>query len=139
MKKIFASVAIAVAMVVVFAQGASASVATLSEAVAPRVAFTIDAAAVAQLLLAVVLPLLVGIVTTRVTSAAAKSWLLAALTLTTSMTVELARSLSDGTTYDIGVGLLTAIPAFTISVAMHYGVWKPSEISGKLQDFGSSK
>ena len=53
----------------------------------PTVAFTLDPAAVVQLLIAFVLPVLVGLVTTRVTSPAAKAWMLAGLSLVTSLLV----------------------------------------------------
>lgn len=102
----------------------------------PAVVFTFDPGTVVQLILAVVLPILVGLVTTRVTRASVKSWLLAGLTLVTSLFVELARAISDGTTYDVGIALLAAIPAFAISVASHYGLWKPAGVSGAAQDFG---
>ncbi len=57
----------------------------------PTVAFTFDPATVVQLLIAFILPILVGLVTTRVTSPAVKAWLLAGLSLVTSLLVELGR------------------------------------------------
>lgn len=103
---------------------------------APVVAFTLDPLAVVQLCVAVVLPVLVGLVTTRVTSSGAKAVLLAALSLLSSLLLELARALTDGVTYDLGVALLTALPAFVISVATHYGLWKPTGISDRVQAVG---
>jgi hypothetical protein len=105
-------------------------------AAAPVVAFTLDPLAVVQLCIAFVLPVLVGLVTTRVTSSAAKAWLLALLSLVTSLLVELARALTEAVTYDLGVALLIALPAFVVSVATHYGLWKPTGISGAAQDVG---
>lgn len=102
------------------------------------VAFTLDPMMVVQLVLAVVLPILVGLVTTRVTSAGTKAWLLAGITLVTSLLTELARAISSGGTYDLGVALLVAIPAFAISVASHYGLWKPTGVAGAAQDIGST-
>lgn len=102
----------------------------------PVVAFTLDPLAVVQLCIAFVLPVLVGLVTTRVTSSGAKAWLLALLSLVTSLLVELARALTESVTYDLGVALLIALPAFVVSVATHYGLWKPTGISGALQDVG---
>ncbi len=106
---------------------------------APAVAFTFDTTAFVQLLVAFVLPVLVGLVTTRVVSAAAKAWLLAALTLLTSLLAELARALASGATFDAGVALLVALPAFVVSVASHYGLWKPTGISAAAQDFGTGR
>ena len=102
----------------------------------PVVAFTLDPLAVVQLCIAFVLPVLVGLVTTRVTSSGAKAWLLALLSLVTSLLVELARALTESVTYDLGVALLIALPAFVVSVATHYGLWKPTGISGAAQDVG---
>lgn len=103
---------------------------------APAVAFTLDPATVVQLLIAFILPVLVGLVTTRVTSPAVKAWLLAGLSLITSLLVELGRSITSGTTYDLGVALLAALPAFVVSVATHYGLWKPTGVSATVQDIG---
>ncbi len=123
---------------VVFAAPATAAEPVVRAATtAVAVAFTLDPAAVVQLLLAVVMPVLVGLVTTRVTSAGRKAWLLAALTLITSLLVELGRAITAGTTYDLGVALLTALPAFVVSVATHYGLLKPTGISGAAQDIGA--
>lgn len=98
------------------------------------VAFTLDPATVVQLLIAFILPVLVGLVTTRVTSSAIKAWLLAGLSLVTSLLVELARAIASGTTYDLGVALLAALPAFVVSVASFYGLWKPTGVTAAVQD-----
>jgi hypothetical protein len=91
-----------------------------------------------QLLLAFALPVLVGLVTTRVTSPARKAWLLAGLSLLASLLLELARSLQDSSTYDLGIALLAALPAFVVSVASHYGLWKPTGVADKVQSIGST-
>lgn len=100
----------------------------------PVVAFTFDPAAVVQLVIAVILPVLVGLVTTRVTASGRKAAILASLTLVTSLLVELGRSLDAGTTYDLGVALVAALSAFVVSVATHYGLWKPTGTSTAAQD-----
>lgn len=98
--------------------------------------FSLDPATVVQILLATVMPVLVGLVTKRATSAAAKSWLLATLTLVTSLLVGLGRALDLGVPYDLGVALLAAIPAFIVSVSLHYGLWKPTGVSDRAQKVG---
>jgi hypothetical protein len=118
---------------------ASAAEPALAHAAAVAVGFTLDPATVVQLLVAFVLPILVGLVTTRVTSAAAKAWLLAALTLVTSLLVELGRTIASSGVFDVGVALLAALPAFVVSVATHYGLWKPTGVSGVAQDVGSGR
>lgn len=102
----------------------------------PAVMFTLDPAVVVQLLVAFLLPVLVGLVTTRVTSSGRRAWLLAGLTLATSLLVELGRALTAGTGYDVGVALLAALPAFVVSVATHYGLWKPSGVTDAVLDRG---
>lgn len=111
--------------------------ATAAEPGAEVFAFTLDPAAVVQFLIAVVLPVLVGLVTTRVVSGASKAWLLAGLTLATSLLVELARAIDQGTTFDLGVALMTALPAFVVSVSTHYGLWKPTGVSAAVQSVGA--
>jgi len=105
---------------------ASPANAATGDPVAPAFAFTLDPTTIVQITLAVFLPILVGFVTTQVTSAANKSWLLAGLTMLTSLFAELSRALSQGSTYDLGTALLAAVPAFAISVSIHYGLWKPT-------------
>lgn len=97
-------------------------------------AFTVDWALVVQLVVAVILPILVGLVTNKITSSGTKAWLLALFTLLTSGFTELGRALASGTTFDIGMVLLTLIPSFAISVATHYGLWKPTSVAAKAQD-----
>lgn len=98
------------------------------------IAFTLDPALVIGLLVSTVLPLLVGLVTTRVTASGVKAVLLAALALLTSLLTELGVAVTNGETYDIGQGLLLAIPTFLIAVGMHYGLWKPTTASAKAQN-----
>lgn len=99
----------------------------------PAVAFTLDPLAVVQLVIAFVLPVGVGLVTTRVAAASMKAWMLAGLSLLTSVLIELARALGSAEVFDIGVALLAALPAFVISVATHYGLWKPTGVSAAAQ------
>lgn len=96
--------------------------------------FTLDPIAIVQLILTVFMPIAVGLVTTRTTSGSIKAWLLAAFTLVTSMLTELGSALSTETPFDLGIALLAAIPTFAISVAMYYGLWKPTGVAGKAQD-----
>lgn len=98
------------------------------------IVFSLDPATVVQLLLTVFMPIAVGLVTTRTTSGAIKAWLLAGLTLVTSLLTELGSALASNVPYDLGVALLVAIPAFAISVATYYGLWKPTGVGGAAQD-----
>lgn len=105
---------------------------------APAVVFSLDWAIVVQIVLAVVLPILVGLVTTRVTKGSIKAWLLAGLTLVTSLVTQLASAIANGTPFDLGLALLAVIPAFAISVATYYGLWKPTGVGQAVQDVEST-
>ena len=98
-----------------------------------NIAFTLDPALVIQLLVSTVLPLLVGLVTKTVTSGGVKAVLLAGLALVTSLLTELGQAIANGVTYDLGQGLLLAIPTFLIAVGLHYGLWKPTGVTEKAQ------
>ena len=98
--------------------------------------FSLDPALIIALLVSTILPVLVGLVTTHVTSGGVKATLLALLALLTSLLTELGRAIADGVPYDIGLGLLLALPIFVVSVSMHYGLWKPTGTSAAVQERG---
>lgn len=100
--------------------------------------FTVDPALVIQLILTVVMPIAVGLVTTRTTSSTIKTWLLAGLTLVTSLVTQLGVAIASNTPFDLGLALLAVIPAFAISVAMYYGLWKPTGVGQAAQDFDAT-
>lgn len=96
--------------------------------------FTLDPALVVQLVLAVILPILVGLVTTRVTKGSIKAWLLAGLTLVSALLTQLGAAIAAHTPFDVGLALISVIPAFAISVATYYGLWKPTGVGQAAQD-----
>lgn len=98
------------------------------------VQFTMDAALTIQLVLTVLMPILVGLITKKTTSSAVKAWLLAGTTLVTSVLTGLYDAVINAGVFDLGMALLVAIPAFAISVATHYGLWKPTGVSDAAQD-----
>lgn len=102
------------------------------------VTFTLSAVQVGQFVLAVVLPLLVGLVTKKTTDGGQKAILLAALTLVASMLGEAIDVWTGGGVYDIGQSLMLWLPTFVVSVATHYGLWKPTGVSGTLQGVGDT-
>lgn len=106
---------------------------------APVIAFTLDWGVVVQILLATVMPVVVALVSTKVTKSNVRSWLLASLTLVTSLLTELGRSIATGTAFDVGIALLAAIPAFVVSVSTYYGLWKPTGIAAKAQEVEATK
>lgn len=100
--------------------------------------FSLDTAMVVQTVLTVFMPIIVGLITTKTTAGAVKSWLLAGTTLATSILTGFAEAMSSGMAFDLGVALLMAIPAFAISVSTHYGLWKPTGVSTKAQEVSAT-
>ncbi|GHF77162.1 hypothetical protein ACFFSH_33200 [Streptomyces filamentosus] len=83
------------------------------------------------LLISVVLPILVGLVTTRVTHAGTKAVLLLALTALNGFVIELA---NPGPGWDAGTAAVLALVSFATAVLAHFGLWKPTGVSGRAQD-----
>lgn len=102
------------------------------------ITFTIDPWQVVQLIVAVVLPVLVGLVTTRTTSPGLKAALLAGLAVLSSLGTEALAANEAGEVYDLGQGLIFGLGTFIVAVAMHYGLWKPTGTSGLVQGVGES-
>lgn len=84
------------------------------------------------LVISVVLPVLVGLVTTRVTSAGVKSVLLLALSTANGFLIELAGPHDAG--YSVQTAAVLSLVSFAIGVLSHFGLLKPTGISGKAQD-----
>jgi uncharacterized membrane protein len=111
-----------------------------AETVAPTPGATISFAPtwvqLLSLVVTVVLPVLVGLVTTRETNPGRKALLLAALAAVTGLGTELLGALSTGTPYDLAAGLYVVLQSFVIAVALHYGLLKPTGISSRLAGAG---
>ncbi len=103
-----------------------------------NIIFSLDPALIIQLLVSTVLPLLVGLVTKKVTHGGTKAVLLALFSLATSLLVELGNAIAAAIPYDLGQGLLLALPTFLIAVGLHYGLWKPVGASAAAQQAFSS-
>lgn len=95
--------------------------------------FDVPLIPVLQLVLGVVLPVLVGLVTTRATSAGRKGVLLAGLAVVTSLLTELVAALQAGTVYNLGLALLLGLGTFIVAVATHFGLLKPTGVSTAAQ------
>lgn len=96
--------------------------------------FTLDLLTILQFVAATLLPIVVGLVTSKVTHSGTKAVLLAALTLATSLVAEAIRAVEAGEVYDLGTALFLALPAFATSVAFHYGLLKPAGVSEAAQE-----
>jgi hypothetical protein len=84
------------------------------------------------LLVSVVLPVLVGLVTTRVTHAGLKAVLLLALSIATGFVTEYAGPHDAG--YSVGTAAVLSLVAFATGVLSHFGLWKPVGVAGRAQD-----
>lgn len=84
------------------------------------------------LLVSVVLPVLVGLVTTRVVHAGWKAVLLLALSTATGFATEYAGPHDAG--YSVGTAAVLALVSFGTGVLSHFGFWKPVGVSAKAQD-----
>jgi peptidoglycan/LPS O-acetylase OafA/YrhL len=100
------------------------------------IVFTFEWHLLLTLLASVVFPLLVGLVTTRETNGDRKAVLLAALSVLAPLAAELAHALSTGTPYDLGLALFTGLGSFLIAVGLHYGLWRPTHVTEKVQAVG---
>ena len=85
------------------------------------------------LVISVVLPVLVGLVTTRVTSAGWKSVLLLFLSTLNGFLVEAFQTPHDAG-YSVGTAAVLALVSFGTAVLSHFGFWKPVGVARKAQD-----
>lgn len=92
----------------------------------------LDSAYWIGLVISVVLPVLVGLVTTRVTHAGVKAVLLLALSAANGFLVEFAGPHDAG--YSVGTAAVLALVSFATGVLSHFGLWKPTGLSGVAQD-----
>jgi hypothetical protein len=90
------------------------------------------------LLVSTVLPLIVGLVTTRITSGGVKAVLLLLLNAIMGIGADLMNAHSQGTAFDLTNAVFTWLTFFLVGVGMHFGLWKPTGTSGRLQDVGNS-
>ena len=105
-----------------------------------EITFDLNIWQVVQLfVLPVLLPLLVGLVTTRVTHSGIKAVLLLGLSVITALITEMLASQVAGTSYNLGMGLLTAFITFVFGVGVHTGLLKPTGATEKVQEIGSHK
>lgn len=89
------------------------------------------------LLVAIVLPILVGLVTTKTTSPAKRAIILAALALIAGLLSELLAAINAGVSYDLFAGLVQGIATFLVAVALYFGLWKPTGVTSAAQAVGA--
>jgi hypothetical protein len=92
--------------------------------------FTATWSGLLALLIQFVLPILVGLVTTRLTHPGIKAVLLLLLSAVSQFLLEL----SSPGSFDLKQALFSAGIGFVIAVAAHFGLWKPTPVAELATD-----
>jgi hypothetical protein len=82
------------------------------------------------LVLGVVLPMVTGLVTNQLAHPGLKAVVLAVLAAVGGILNELYSVAGDTTLYDWSAGLANAVTVFLIAVGLHYGILKPTGVTG---------
>lgn len=94
---------------------------------------TLASVQVLSLFVGTVLPILVGIVTTRATHPGTKAILLALLSAVSGLLTEY---LANTSGFNWTAAALTWLATFLVAVATHFGVWKPTGVANAIADVG---
>lgn len=105
----------------------------LAAAQVADVGTTLASVQVLSLFVGTVLPILVGLVTTKATHPGTKAVLLALLSAVSGLLTEY---LAAGDGFNWTTAGLTWLSTFMIAVATHFGLWKPTGITAAVQSIG---
>ena len=97
---------------------------------------TVDAVQMLTLAVGTVLPVLVALVTTKVTDPGVKGVLLATLAAVTAFAGEALTAAQGGTVFDLGRAGVMALGVWVVAVATHFGLWKPTQVSAGAAEKG---
>ncbi|MFI7547196.1 hypothetical protein [Actinoplanes sp. NPDC049599] len=86
-----------------------------------------------SLVITVLLPLVVGLVTTRTTSAGAKALLLLFAAAVKSLLEAWLQAANSGVDFALVPVAITVAVNFGIAAAVHFGLWKPAGVSDAAQ------
>ena len=89
---------------------------------------------IVAIVISAIMPLLVGLVTKRVTSSGLKSILLVGFTGATSFITELVKEESN---FSLGTALLTWMLGFVVAIGIHLGFYRPTAVTAKTQEIGN--
>ena len=98
--------------------------------------YSLDVVQILTLLSGTILPILVGLVTTRVTAPGVKGVLLASLSAAAALVGEALTAAQAGTPYDLGRGIVMALGVWCVATATHFGLWKPTGAADTVADTG---
>ena len=101
----------------------------------PEFILSLNVPQLLNLLIAVVFPVAVGLVTTKVTKSWVKAVLLATIALLSGLVTSLLAAVLAGVPFDIIGAVLTGLAAWIISIATHFGFWRPAGVTDAVQDF----
>lgn len=85
----------------------------------------------------VVMPLVVALVTTRVTDSGTKGLLLTACSWTAGMLAEVGAALESGTEMNIADAALAALVTLVVGQTAYGAVWQPTGVAHRLQELGN--
>lgn len=88
------------------------------------------------LVVQVLLPLLVGLVTKRSMPSGVKSLLLLFFTVCAQTITTALEALNSGAVFSWRALVMNIFVGFVVSVAIHYGLWKPTGTADAAQDAG---
>lgn len=103
------------------------------------ITYTFDLATLISVGLGIVLPLLVALVTKRVTSGAVKGLLLGALSILGGLLTEIGSALTTGTSFDPIEWLILTLTALISGQTTYSAIWKPTGLAPALQLVGENR
>jgi hypothetical protein len=102
--------------------------------------YTADWWGMLALLVAVVLPILVGLVTRVTTHPGVQAVLLLALSaIAGTLTLALQAHQTNDVNFSWRAAALNSLVTFVIAVASHFGLWKPTTVARKAQLVGAPR
>lgn len=87
-----------------------------------------------SLVIAVILPLFVGLITTRTTNPGLQAVLLLLFAAVKSFLEGWLQSANSGVDFAFVAVAISTVVNFAIGVVVHYGLWRPTGAAGKAQD-----
>jgi len=93
---------------------------------------TLDGWAALNLGIQFILPLLVGLVTTKLTGQKQQALLLLTLTLVATIAAQALEAHDAGLPLNLSQIIAVAIVNYAVSLLTHYGIWKPTGLSSLL-------
>lgn len=110
-------------------------VALMLVALQDPVASSLSTVQVVSVLIGTLLPIVVGLVTTRNVSPGIQAVILAALSAVSAFVTEAANSAD----FVWQQALLTTVVTFVTAVSTHYGLWKPTGVSARALAVGAKR